>query len=306
VSNLNRIGGVTICAFCGNSESLKNSHIIPKFVYDWLKETSATGYIRFSEVPNKREQDGIKTPLLCQCCEDRFSQWEKPASEKIFRPVIEDPTHHHEYRKWFAKFGASVCWRVGTFLNAQGGFKHFSDHLADAKNNALQRWKDFLIDKEPNPGRYELHILPLLGITNATAPEDLPSDINRYMLRTVDIDAVCTKTKAFIYAKMCHLLLLGFLEMPNAEAWRGTKVHINKGCIGGPVHYRIPDNFAKYLLGRARGLTDAHDSISERQWEKITEAYLRDPERSANSETLRARDLDVALRGRMVFRDTIK
>lgn len=285
---------ITTCAFCGNPAELKESHIIPGFVYDWLKETSGTGYLRFSQTPNKREQDGLKIPLLCQDCEETFAVWEKYVSENIFKPIHDDPAQRRVYRKGLAKFSASVSWRVVTFLNSKGGFKHFSDKLKESRDRALQRWKDFLTNKEQNPGSYELHMLPLGGIAETSDP-NTPPNMNRYLLRTVDIDAACTKTAAFVYAKMCHLLLIGFIEMPTAKHWRGTKLHINRGFIGGKVHYCIPANFAEYLKSRAHRTAQSEGLLSQRQWGKITDAYQKDPDRAANSETIRSMDFDVML-----------
>lgn len=35
-----------ICALCGKNAELRESHLIPKFVGEWIKRTSATGYLR--------------------------------------------------------------------------------------------------------------------------------------------------------------------------------------------------------------------------------------------------------------------
>ena len=74
------------CALCHNVKELKDSHIIPAFVYRWIKETSATGYLRFSENINRRYQDGRKIKLLCLDCEERFNKYETSFSNNIFYP----------------------------------------------------------------------------------------------------------------------------------------------------------------------------------------------------------------------------
>jgi len=292
----------TTCAFCGDRAELKESHIIPKFVFDWLKETSGTGYIRFSQTPNRREQEGLKSPMLCENCEQRFSIWEKQVSEKIFKPLHNHPGKGFKYGKWLAKFCASVSWRVATFYKSKGEFKHFSAALLESTDRALQRWKDFILDVQPHPGPFEHHILPLQAIAHTSDPET-PSNINRYFLRTVDIDAACTKTQAFVYAKMCHVLLVSFIEMPAAKHWRGTKVHINRGYVGGNVVYSLPASFGEYLKSRARIVSQALDSISVKQWAKITETYQKDLDRAANSESFRAMNFDVNQFGQAAFRN---
>ncbi len=64
---------VTTCALCEQAAPLEVGHIVPAFVVKWVKQTSATGYLRLGASPNRREQDGFKVPLLCGACEDRFS-----------------------------------------------------------------------------------------------------------------------------------------------------------------------------------------------------------------------------------------
>ena len=63
------------CRLCRLSDDLRESHIIPSFVFKWLKKTSATGYLRFAEGDAASKQDGVKIPLLCGTCEQRLSSW---------------------------------------------------------------------------------------------------------------------------------------------------------------------------------------------------------------------------------------
>ncbi|MDQ6987940.1 MAG: hypothetical protein Q9M25_09070, partial [Mariprofundaceae bacterium] len=63
------------CRLCGQEQDLQKSHVIPSFVYKWLKETSGTGFFRFGMEPNKRVQDGHKFYWLCKECEGRFNEW---------------------------------------------------------------------------------------------------------------------------------------------------------------------------------------------------------------------------------------
>jgi hypothetical protein len=64
------------CRLCGAVKELQESHILPGFVFRWMKETSATGYLRSRQQPNLRVQDGLKLHFLCADCERRFNQWE--------------------------------------------------------------------------------------------------------------------------------------------------------------------------------------------------------------------------------------
>jgi hypothetical protein len=93
-----------ICALCRKTSILIQSHIIPKFVYKWLKDNSATGYLRFGKNPNKRSQDGFKENMLCRNCEDIFNKWETEFATNIFHPFAANTSGSYEYKIWFATF----------------------------------------------------------------------------------------------------------------------------------------------------------------------------------------------------------
>src|SRR5207249_10441572 len=47
------------------------SHVIPKFVGDWLRDTGVTRRLRGSEAPNKLVEDLEWRHMLCESCEAR-------------------------------------------------------------------------------------------------------------------------------------------------------------------------------------------------------------------------------------------
>lgn len=76
------------CALCeSTSVTLRESHSIPKFAYQWMKDTSPTPYLRSSDNINAREQDGPKEYLLCDDCERDLSDIETELAEKLFKKV---------------------------------------------------------------------------------------------------------------------------------------------------------------------------------------------------------------------------
>lgn len=76
------------CAMCKRDRELRDSHIVPRFAFEHLKRTSATGFLRLSSQPNRRIQDGRKLPLLCDDCEQRVV--EQKFAEVVFKPYIAD------------------------------------------------------------------------------------------------------------------------------------------------------------------------------------------------------------------------
>jgi len=105
----------TECYLCNTNYCKQNSHIIPKFIYKWLKDTSATGYIRKGENVNIRVQDGLKIKLLCNECEKSFNKFETIFANKIFYPFHNSKNVKVNYKDWLFKFSVSVSWRVLVF-----------------------------------------------------------------------------------------------------------------------------------------------------------------------------------------------
>ena len=100
------------CKLCGKQSTLRESHIIPKFVLKWIKSTSATGYLVSASNAEKRLQDGTKIRLLCDSCEELFSGSEKYFSEKIFRPYHDKGVRSFGYDEALERYLTSLSWRA--------------------------------------------------------------------------------------------------------------------------------------------------------------------------------------------------
>lgn len=297
--------GLTRCALCDSDSPLCESHIIPQFVFDWMKETSATGHIRFAENPNRRVQDGWKPRLLCSECEQRFSRWEKAFSERIFTPLntlAEKDRVALPYGPWMEKFAVSISWRVLTVYRLMGGLNEFPNEMVVAADQAQRWWKEFLLDERPNPGSFEQHMLPVNIIADTTVP-DLPPNFNRYLLRAVDIYVAHGSKICIVYAKMGKIVLFGFIAMPTAKKWEGTKLRIRGGTFGSDK-YVLHDSVLDFLMEQARKMSRAWDRISEQQEGKINSSFEENRDRAANSEMFHAMRQDVALFGRAAFSDS--
>ncbi len=288
------------CRLCDKNADLQESHIIPSFVYRWFKDSSGTGYLRFGPEPNKRVQDGYKKYWLCVECEQRFQVWETKFANSVFHPFNDGETDNASYGPWLLKFAVSISWRVLSFIDEEQGLPHFTPELGSCAQKALKEWKEFLMDRKPHPGRYEQHLLPLDRIENFDYP-DMPTNINRYILRTVDIDAVYGGNRAFVYSKLGRFLILGFVEMPHPRQWDGTKIHVRHGIIR-PKTYTVPGKFGDYLVSKARRFGKLQDNVSNKQNKRIEETYMKDLQRAAESESFKAMEQDVRLFGRKAFK----
>ena len=78
------------CKLCNKKAQLQESHIIPKLVYKWMKQ-SGTGRLRQNKILNRPLQDGIKEYMLCTACEKEFGKREDWFKKNIFEKYLSNP-----------------------------------------------------------------------------------------------------------------------------------------------------------------------------------------------------------------------
>jgi hypothetical protein len=254
--------------------------------------------MRFSHAPNRRAQDGPKGRWLCLSCEQKLNVWETEFATKIFHLVNAKGGTRVSYGDWLLKFCVSVSWRSLLWLLDSGGLTHFTEAQRNAAGSALNVWRRFLLGEEPNPRRFEQHLLPLDTIQEFSG--ELPPNFNRYVLRGIEIDAVQTEGTAFVSSKIGRFIVFGFLDVSHPRRWVGTKIHLNNGTIE-PQEYTLPIGLHNYLIDRAKRHATVYDQISDRQRLKIDETFRKNLDRVAASETFRAMTEDVRLFGNAAF-----
>lgn len=291
-------GNLGTCRLCNCKTQLCDSHIVPHFVFDWLKRTSATGRLRLAFEPNLLQQDGIKMKLLCEICESHFGQWEKIFAEKIFLPIHEDTESQLHYDKWLRLFILSVAWRILVLHLAKASLKSFPRNHKRAIQSAFEGWKSFLRASEI-PSSVSFHVLPMAKIVRTT-DDDVPGNMNRYILRSIDTDVVYGPKDLFIYAKLCRIVLLTFLRIKNSDEWEGTRIY-ERGVIKVGQSYAVPGHFAEYLKDKARKVRAICARLSERQKGKSSQALISNLDRFRKSETMSAMNQDVFLFGDSAF-----
>jgi hypothetical protein len=265
-----------------------------------MRETSGTGHLRSGTNPHVRAQDGLKVPLLCEGCEQRFSRWERRFANEVFYPIQREKIAEVEYANWFLKFCVSISWRVLTYAVQQDLIGHFSETQKCESENALVRWAQFLLDEVAHPGRFEQRLVLLGAIEKASAGKQLQPNINMYFMRSIDVDIANSKSTAFTYSKIGPFALFGMVEFQ--ERWKGTKINANAGTVG-PSHYELPIGIFDYWMDRAKHHSDAYRQISPAQQQKLVKQITNNPERFINSGTFEAMKQDVRMFGRDAFWD---
>src|SRR5205085_8794379 len=99
------------CKLCSNTRTLRASHIFPKFIFRWMKETGGS-YFRQLTNPNIRQQDGQKEYWLCHDCEQRFSVAETYFAKEIFYPYLNAGQVTFNYDERLIYFLISLLWRI--------------------------------------------------------------------------------------------------------------------------------------------------------------------------------------------------
>lgn len=255
--------------------------------------------MRQGEQPNLRVQDGETRPWFCGECEQTIGVWETRFATDIFYPYNADRAARLGYADWMLKFCVSVSWRALMMRVDDGHVRNLSDAQRAVIPAALETWQKFLRGAAAHPGRFEQHLLPIDEIGRATT-DGLPPNINRYLLRAIDVDPVSGTDAAFIYTKFGRFILVGHIDVARPKDWSGTKVHVRSGIIE-PRAFGLPGNFYEYLTHKAVRYADIYERISDKQKAKIDAAYRGNMDRVRASETMKAMAADVRLFGSDAF-----
>lgn len=279
------------CYLCEGPGPLQMSHIIPRFVYEWLLSSNAgRGYMRPVNLPNVRRQDGPKQRLLCDSCETIFSRWESQFASKIFIPFHRDWRHRCRYGPWLPKFAVSISWRALTVRRQASSFSHFPISHRPFVDEALNTWRDYLFDRRPSFAPFEQRLIHL----DRFPPVDrkMPPNMNRWLFLTTDADWVTdgNNMEAYVIVKLCRIFVIGTIHTSDRRLWKGGKIHPQNGAFG-EREFHVPPFFWDYCALKAQAFGEAMDQMSDLQKRKIMDDPRNIPVRE--SEFDRAMRLDV-------------
>jgi len=272
---------LAICRLCSREAPLRVSHIIPKFAIDWIKRTSATGYLRDAINPNLRRQDLAKAELLCDDCEQLLSRDERIFAERIFRPFLNEHMSRFRYEEWLKRFAVSLAWRTVAAGPPITAAEPVQFH--DALRGALQEWSRYLLGKTQSPGSHTHHMLLVSYIDRA--PGHLPSGFQTYLLRAVDATVVISRTSLFVYSKLPGIIFASHVIPNQLPGWRRTRI-LRKGEIGGG-QVLSHSSSAHFFVDRASEVL-RRSAVSSRQALAMRRDVLKDPERALGSKSYQA------------------
>lgn len=231
---------MSICKYCNKNEAIKNSHILPRFIFDWLKKTSGTGGMRYTLTPNKRVQDGIKVDMLCPECEKQFSQYETSFKLNVFSKIANYRQQHDiiELKKLDKQCIYSMVWRVLSWSYHYEKLDQFYSHELALIPKYLEILK--LATKTGHSPELKTYIVPLTEriIYNA----NLPSVNFMYYDRSIGMEPRIydDMLRLFIYIKLPFILIVCELISCDIDIWKAPQIE-NVSKINTLENYEIPN-----------------------------------------------------------------
>jgi hypothetical protein len=276
--------------------------VYPKFVVNWIKDTSPTGFLRKPTNINKRNQDGPKENWFCNDCEQLLSKDEKQFAEKVFSPYV-NALDNHEYSDLFKdQLNGEFILRFAIGLQLRAILANTKIDQLNIENIELinkfrDHWKKYLLENESKTGDCETHIFfftSFEGATGQVGDFEFASNINTYLTRAMDstiIDSASGKILG-VYCKIGPIAFITSIKPRKLKGLVNTKISLKKNKLSCVQKYMNPTIVNFLWKDRPNQIIENSQELSEKQKEKVDEAYLKDPEKSINSLGHRMNTLD--------------
>lgn len=299
-------GKIEKCALCGNVGELQNSHIIPAFVYKWLKNTSATGFLRAGDKINVRTQDGHKEKLLCSICEKLLNKYETEFANKIFHPFINSELDKQGsgrgiikqfyYEEWLLKFLISVQWRL--LFSVELTPNDVKNSLLIQKDNFINIWRDYLLGNRSDTGNSESYLIFMQSLAKAFGnfPKNINDKINHYILRTADGTIAYSRNKLAVYSKLGPIALFSCIQPAKLKDTRDLRIR-KRGVIKLAQNLKNSEIANFIYIDRPNEVIPKWE-MSDNQWQKIEDSFKSNPERVKDSLTIHAHNADLEIQRR--------
>lgn len=277
------------CRLCGKEDALRESHLVPRFVINWMKESGGK-YLRAVMEPNKRRQDGPKYRWLCESCEQRFSVRENYFSSKLFHPYLSGSATSFPYDERLYYCCISLLWRsvLGTMEHADFAKHKFYPLVSRAEVD----WREYLLGKKPKP---DFDSVDLFLSDIITGPASPAPRFNSYFARAIDATMGSSQTTCFIYIKFSRFLLFGHLTPADRTKWINTQIEPTGGKIQLPQELNDGE-YGDFIRSRAEEAQRQYQSrVSTKTKDVISKHYAEEFDRLASSDLMRVQSADFSL-----------
>ena len=255
------------------------SHIVPRFISKWLKDTSATGFLVTPQEPAERIQDTEKFSLLCHDCEEKLSNFERYFANEIFFPFHNQRIKSFKYDYHLELFIISLSWRILKMGNDKFKLEHRDLQLYVDK--AEKDWREILIGHKQIIDPYENHLF-FWDYTKNNA-KNTPA-FNWYNLRGIDVTLAANDKIVFIYIKIPRMIFVTSIYPTTIKNWYRTRIKKN-GFI--TTEQLIDPSFWEFFKTRV-DITDKVSNIPspELSMKRLQKAMEKNPQKVLNSDTL--------------------
>ncbi len=267
------------CALTKKECQLRQSHIYPKFVIEWMKNTGSS-YLRPHTTPNRRMQDGYKVALLSDEAEQLFSLREKWFAENVFQPYLKDSTITFSYNENLFYFAISMLWRILFLELKQPNIEVFK--FKSIMEEAEIQWREFL-HKGIYPKNFDrIHLM----LTDRVASHTFPlKNVDYYFSRALDGTTVFDDNNGCaIYVKFARFIFWGFLSGVDDTSFAGTKINPIKGNMKMEGQQMATSFVHGFYQNRMQQIEDNTQYASEKQQVIIEEDIMKNKEKYSSSE----------------------
>ena len=280
------------CHLCFTNTDLCKSHVLPAFLFRWLRRSSGTGHIRDARQIDLRIQDGYKVRWLCSNCEQLLGTSEKQFADSLFYPLSNDTLTSTTYGPWLMKFCVSISWRVIHKCRCDNLFVNYPKKDRKLIDEAEEVWRQFLLGNLSSITTFPQHLLMMNRVQSTVG--NVPFDFNVYGRRTVLAGINDDEDSLYVYAKLPFFFIRGVVSDNNPQSWIDTTIYLQGGQIR--LKQCPSEHFFSFVEDHIRIGRESTESMSDRQKEKILSDLKSNPNRFANSDTHRAKEKDRALR----------
>ena len=289
-------GKSAICALTHEQCELRLSHLYPRFLWNYLKETGGDKF-RSTVNPTEVLQDGIKCHLLGHRAEQMFSIREKWFAENIFKPFCSGDIVRSKlvYDERLYYFIVSLIWRI-CYCSIENIIE---PSVKEKCNIALEEWRTYLLNGIVPPTFPYFYMMPITPdylfspSLSITADFRIPYeyyennrgefyDINTYLLREFDREIFCDlpHNRAF-YCKVPRFIFWAVLERDNTNINYGMRISPSGGRLDFKRYAIGAGEIKTYLLRRIvnvnREYVRARSRISENSQDKAIKRILNNP-----------------------------
>lgn len=267
---------MSICKYCKKNEAIKKSHVLPRFIFDWLKKTSATQAMRCSLNQNQRAQDGIKIDLLCSECELKFSKYENSFKKNVFSKIANyrqqnEIVYLNELDK---KCVYSIAWRV---LSWAFNYKKMDQFHPD-EMDLIPKYLNVLKNATETGQSKEIktYIIPLTE--KIIRKSNLPKVDFMYYDRTIGMEPRIYDNlqRLFLYIKLPFILIVNELILCSEDIWTVPQME-DMSSINPLGDYIIPDYiyaqinyfYSKYLESKGT-ISPEQIKLIQRDLQKVS------------------------------------